>query len=34
LTSALSNLNISNRKPEKINNDKWFDEESKNLKEI
>ena len=33
LLASLSNQNISNRKPKKIiNNDKWFDEECKNLR--
>ena len=33
LSASLSNLKISNRKPKKINNnDKWFDEECKNLR--
>ena len=33
LSASLSNLNISSRQPKKIkNNDKWFDEECKNLR--
>ena len=33
LSASLSNLKISNRKPKKMNNnDKWFDEECKNLR--